>query len=474
MVNQNFIPVADIAARTKLPLGYLDDVIHIFSMHNELARDEYRLTEADGLQITPTGLFQILHAFPQDVRGELSGLVMQPIPVAPIAQMSEELEQLRALNAELRASVELFDSAQKRPSQPKRLEPVIQTEKIKAAKQATETSDVKAISKTKNKNAKKPTAKAKEAKNTKAKGFEPIPTPKASVSKAKIAREKHLGETAIMHNGLKATIITWIAQDDITVRFEDGTIKPHMYYCAFQDHSITNVNKKRLSRAELIDALFGKSKTGEFYIAPDGQRYSSPTALCTAYDMSALIVSRNMLQKHWSFDEILQGKPVTEKEPAVIEHGKYKNRKTAIKSKKTAKAKTARGKSLVAGAIKLQDLKIPEVTDEQVKKMYSTDDPILPKLSPEELTWAKKMLGLMKSEKLVHLPLNVIRTKVYDRMRDVYGIVLKQSLRDYENENTIPAKTQISYFRVITQTANLANLFESILTDFATGANPLD
>lgn len=55
---------------------------------------------------------------------------------------------------------------------------------------------------------------------------------------AKQSAKKHIGETNIMSNGLKATITTWRKSDDIDIKFEDNAIVTNKTYQNFKKGSI--------------------------------------------------------------------------------------------------------------------------------------------------------------------------------------------------------------------------------------------
>lgn len=66
-----------------------------------------------------------------------------------------------------------------------------------------------------------------------------------------------IGETRIMANGQKATIIAYRKADDIDIQFEDGTINEHKRYGAFLKGKIGNPNyhfiNKHLGTSKLMD-----------------------------------------------------------------------------------------------------------------------------------------------------------------------------------------------------------------------------
>lgn len=58
-------------------------------------------------------------------------------------------------------------------------------------------------------------------------------------------REKHLNETMRANNGQMMTIIAYDGYENITVRFEDGTIVPERKYVYFKKGAIANPNCRR-------------------------------------------------------------------------------------------------------------------------------------------------------------------------------------------------------------------------------------
>ncbi len=53
-------------------------------------------------------------------------------------------------------------------------------------------------------------------------------------------KDNRIGESKVMHCGLKATVIAYRNSRDIDVEFEDGTIRTHVYYCNFQRCRLSN------------------------------------------------------------------------------------------------------------------------------------------------------------------------------------------------------------------------------------------
>ena len=57
-------------------------------------------------------------------------------------------------------------------------------------------------------------------------------------------KPKHLGETKTMNCGMKATVIDYITDDNITIQFEDGIIVKNRSYGNFKKGSIGHPNKR--------------------------------------------------------------------------------------------------------------------------------------------------------------------------------------------------------------------------------------
>ena len=56
---------------------------------------------------------------------------------------------------------------------------------------------------------------------------------------------EHIGDTIINKQGKKVTLIRWIKSTDITVRFEDGTVREHISYEAFKDGNVPHLSDKK-------------------------------------------------------------------------------------------------------------------------------------------------------------------------------------------------------------------------------------
>ena len=77
-------------------------------------------------------------------------------------------------------------------------------------------------------------------------------------------KQKRIGETSTSTNGQTITIIDYIKANDITVQFDDGTIKEHTNYNSFKKGTIHNPNlpliKKRYSISSGTDRINETSK----------------------------------------------------------------------------------------------------------------------------------------------------------------------------------------------------------------------
>ena len=70
-----------------------------------------------------------------------------------------------------------------------------------------------------------------------------IPNPNIKKPRA-IDNKGRLGEKRMMHCGMVATIIEYRKWDDIDVQFEDGTIIKHRQYTGFKNGTIANKKKE--------------------------------------------------------------------------------------------------------------------------------------------------------------------------------------------------------------------------------------
>lgn len=88
---------------------------------------------------------------------------------------------------------------------------------------------------------------------------------KGKISKKSLNQTDRIGETKMMNCGMKATIIAYNASNDITIQFEDGTIVPHKYYRDFTHNLIRHpVKHKRMSNTSVNEytMLYYLSKLG--------------------------------------------------------------------------------------------------------------------------------------------------------------------------------------------------------------------
>lgn len=104
-------------------------------------------------------------------------------------------------------------------------------------------------------------------------------------------RIQRLGETRVMSNGLKATIIEYISYKDITLRFEDNFLAEHKSYYNFKTGKIANPNVPlSLSRE-------GSNNCNRVSVTKNGKTTVYPSQIAAA---NALKVSRDTLRKYLS------------------------------------------------------------------------------------------------------------------------------------------------------------------------------
>ncbi len=278
------------------------------------------------------------------------------------------------------------------------------------------------------------------------------------------ARINHIGETYKTTSRHIATCIMYTSTKEVTVRFDDGIIRTNIQLAALKNgevsHQQTDFDKKNIKKA-----LFGYSFKDKCYISRDGKCFESMKDLCDYYKLSYDQVRYTLITHNISFDEYLL---------------KYKDNKqdnasnandTEAETNPADISSNEEPETITMAVVGKMYKPIPWIT---ACKIYTHDSTELPPLSQEERDWTCKVAGMMQA--IVwrqHCKANFIRKFIYTRMRDVYGIVLSQSLYDYKNEHGIIGHDTISYFRVIAQTAQLASIYECILTDVLTGRLPL-
>lgn len=193
-----------------------------------------------------------------------------------------------------------------------------------------------------------------------------------------------------------------------------------------------NTNPARQGAVKDSDTLrlWGWDSTSQSYIAPNGKHFSSIDKMCNEYGLIATSV-RYHIQRGKSFKDVVNAIKKSRKAPESFPVKPSSNKKVKVLTKEG-----------------------------------------LPELSDTEADWIKRMDKLMDSSKLKSIPANKIRYAVYQRMRNVYGIVLTQAMHDYMETWKIDAKTHCSYYYMVAQTPKLASLFEAILTDMSKDGIP--
>lgn len=102
-------------------------------------------------------------------------------------------------------------------------------------------------------------------------------------------RASRIGETAIMNSGKRATIIRYKSHGDITVQFEDGKIKEHVSYRAFQIKAIEHPDDTPAAQA--------KSRIGETRTMNCGKnatiiQYRSATDIDLQFEDGAIVQNK--------------------------------------------------------------------------------------------------------------------------------------------------------------------------------------
>lgn len=100
-------------------------------------------------------------------------------------------------------------------------------------------------------------------------------------NKQSLGAEQRLGETRLMHNGQRATVIAYRYASDIDIRFEDGTIREHIAYASFKSG---HVKKKSSLRKSADQVRYKKPYIGETRVMENGMR-ATVTDYRSANDM---------------------------------------------------------------------------------------------------------------------------------------------------------------------------------------------
>lgn len=74
-------------------------------------------------------------------------------------------------------------------------------------------------------------------------------------SKKKNYKEQRLGEIRTMNCGVEATITAWRNYNDIDIRFSDGTVKEHCFYENFKTGKYSNMSQKERMRNQRMNEV---------------------------------------------------------------------------------------------------------------------------------------------------------------------------------------------------------------------------
>lgn len=111
------------------------------------------------------------------------------------------------------------------------------------------------------------------------------------------AKKEREGQKKKMHNGQWCTIVEYISCNNCTVRFEDGTVREHIKYVAFQRGAVKNPNMKQIKHYE--------ERIGREHVMQSGQtckiiRYGG------CYDIDVMFEDGNVA-KNRSWNQFLKG-----------------------------------------------------------------------------------------------------------------------------------------------------------------------
>lgn len=110
-------------------------------------------------------------------------------------------------------------------------------------------------------------------------------------------KQKRIHETNVSRSGQKIEIIDYITYQDITVKFEDGTIVKHKKYTDFKNGKISNPSVKS-KKAFTISKRDNKNYIGQMNIANNGQEmtiidYFSPTNINVKFEDGTIVKNKN-------------------------------------------------------------------------------------------------------------------------------------------------------------------------------------
>jgi len=82
--------------------------------------------------------------------------------------------------------------------------------------------------------------------------------------------------------------------------------------------------------------------------------------------------------------------------------------------------------------------------------------------------WCGRMTAMMKENKNYLMkvgPAGVVMRKIYAKMRNVYGIVFEQELKEFYNKYNLIDKPDVSKMRLVQEKEQLMSLYQSILVN---------
>ncbi len=259
--------------------------------------------------------------------------------------------------------------------------------------------------------------------------------------------EGHVGEKRSMNNGEEAEVIQWFNNKDVTVRFTDKTVRVHVDYSAFRQGKLSNL--KQEDDKDVLKTLFGFDISKRKFIGPDRKLYPTQKALSEKFNVLPESARAGIAANHVTFEEYIG---------SCKRYGKRQQNK--------GKAEEQIKVSPIILTKSLNPNHKYRYGEADAIKMYEKDSLELPMLSKDELKWATEVYNIMHTGALKKRPDNEIRKTIYTKMRDNYGIVLEQSLKDYKYTHHLN-DIHIPYFRVVTQTPQLASIFKCLLEDWS-------
>ena len=107
------------------------------------------------------------------------------------------------------------------------------------------------------------------------------------------------------------------------------------------------------------------------------------------------------------------------------------------------------------------------------REKYHPDKNGIPEADKEAKLWCGRMTTMMKKNKeyLARVgPAGVVMRKIYAKMRNVYGIVFEQELKEFYDKYNLIDNPDVSKMRLVQEKEQLMSLYQSILLDVITEA----